>query len=348
MSRRADLPIPYGWFAVAYGDEVDAGDVLPLQAFGRDLVLFRADGGTAHVLDAFCPHLGAHLGYGGRVVGGAIKCPFHGWAFDGEGSVVDIPYAQTVPRRARDGPCIQSYPVLERSSLVWAWYHPRRCAPLFDLDDVPGFGDPAWTAAGRYQWEVETHLQESGENAVDTAHFASVHGALEVPEAEITLEGHRRDTDLTMVVPAVDDDGHVDFSRNEPMHLVTRSCGPGMSFQVFSRAFRTILLGAPTPITAGRMVLRFAFTRPVDVSPQHEILTTGLIAEIVRQVEQDIPIWEHKSYNASPLLCDGDGPIAKYRRWFGQFYDTPPTVDQPVVPFPRAVEDGPSRGPGRA
>lgn len=346
MSERLGLPIPYGWFAVAYGDEVDAGGVVPVQAFGRELVLFRTESGTAHVLDAFCPHLGAHLGHGGRVEGEAIKCPFHGWVLDGAGAVVDIPYARTMPRRAREGACIHSYPVLERSRLVWAWYHPRRLAPLFDLDGVPELSDPAWTEPDRYQWEIDTHLQESGENAVDTAHFASVHGTLGMPEAEITLHGHRRDTDFTMVAPAIDDDGNVDFTRTEPMHLVTWNCGPGMSCQTFSRAFRTVMLGAMTPITADRMLLRFAFTRPVDASPQHQVLTAGFVAEVVRQVEQDIPIWEHKAYRQSPILCDGDGPIAKYRRWFGQFYDTAPAIEGAAVPL-TVVEAGPSAGPGR-
>ena len=344
MSRRLDLPIPYGWFAVAYGDDVDAGAVVPVQAFGRELVLFRTEAGEAHVLDAFCPHLGAHLGHGGRVSGEAISCPFHGWVFDGAGHCVDIPYARSMPRRAREGPCIHSYPVLERNRMVWAWYHPRRLAPLFELDEVPELSDPAWTEPDRYEWEVASHLQESGENAVDTAHFVRVHGTAGVPAAEITLDGHRRDTDLTMAAPAIDDRGHVDFTRTEPLHLVTRSCGPGMSFQVFSRAFRTVLLGTTTPITAERMVLRFAFTRPVDVSPEHELLTAGLVAEIVRQVGQDIPIWEHKAYRESPMLCDGDGPIAKYRRWFSQFYDRPRT-DGRAIPFPTLVEDGPPRGP---
>jgi hypothetical protein len=40
----------------------------------------------------------------------------------------------------------------------------------------------------------------------------------------------------------------------------------------------------------------------------------------VFQVGQDIPIWEHKIYLENPVLCDGDGPIAKYRKWFQQFY----------------------------
>ena len=41
--------------------------------------------GEVHVMDAFCPHLGAHLGHGGHVDGCEIVCPFHGWQFDADG-----------------------------------------------------------------------------------------------------------------------------------------------------------------------------------------------------------------------------------------------------------------------
>ena len=49
------------------------------------------------VTDAYCPHLGAHLGFGGKVEGDCIKCPFHEWKFQGEdGKVAEVPYAQKV------------------------------------------------------------------------------------------------------------------------------------------------------------------------------------------------------------------------------------------------------------
>ena len=49
------------------------------------------------IVDAYCPHLGANLGVGGRVHGNCIECPFHGWQFDGEsGQCVKIPYADKV------------------------------------------------------------------------------------------------------------------------------------------------------------------------------------------------------------------------------------------------------------
>lgn len=321
MERDLNLPIPFGWFAVVYSDELEVGDVRPLHFFDQQLAIFRTEDGRPHVVEAFCPHLGAHLGRGGEVQGNVITCPFHGWQFDGAGKCVDVPYARTMPRRLREGACLFSYPVQERNRMVWAWHHPRRLPPLFDLDELPELSDPGWSELDRYEWEVRSHIQETGENAVDTAHFIRVHGAQSLPEADITLHGYRRETDLTMMTPAIDEHGNVDFQHMEPMHLVTRNCGPGMTSQVFARAFQTVMLGVLTPITANRLLMRFAFTKPVDISPQFKLLTDGLIAEIVRQVGQDIPIWEHKTYNASPILCDGDGPIAKYRRWFSQFYD---------------------------
>jgi hypothetical protein len=37
-------------------------------------------------------------------------------------------------------------------------------------------------------------------------------------------------------------------------------------------------------------------------------------------VEGDIPIWQNKIHRAQPYLCDGDGPILRFRRYFEQFY----------------------------
>jgi 3-ketosteroid 9alpha-monooxygenase subunit A len=35
---------------------------------------------------------------------------------------------------------------------------------------------------------------------------------------------------------------------------------------------------------------------------------------------QDAEIWETKVYQPDPILCDGDGPINKLRKWYEQFY----------------------------
>ncbi len=46
----------------------------------------------------------------------------------------------------------------------------------------------------------------------------------------------------------------------------------------------------------------------------------AFIAEVTRQFNQDIPIWENKIFLPQPALCDGDGPIPALRRWGKQFY----------------------------
>ena len=45
--RNIHQPIPFGWYSLAYSDELQRGDVKPLRYFGRDLVLFRTESGGA-------------------------------------------------------------------------------------------------------------------------------------------------------------------------------------------------------------------------------------------------------------------------------------------------------------
>ena len=63
--RGINLPMPFGWFVVCYSDELAKGEVKPVTYFERELVVWRGEDGAPRVLDAYCPHLGAHLGYGG-------------------------------------------------------------------------------------------------------------------------------------------------------------------------------------------------------------------------------------------------------------------------------------------
>ena len=69
-----------GWYLLALAEEL-AGEVTPVELGDRALMVIR-DGERLRVLDARCPHRGAHLGYGGRLApgraGASVICPFHG------------------------------------------------------------------------------------------------------------------------------------------------------------------------------------------------------------------------------------------------------------------------------
>ena len=91
--NQADYPpfYPNGWLPVLESSALKKSQILPIFAFGNDLVAFRSTAGEVTVLDAYCPHLGAHLGYGGRVINDRVSCPFHGWVFNQTGDCVHIP-----------------------------------------------------------------------------------------------------------------------------------------------------------------------------------------------------------------------------------------------------------------
>jgi nitrite reductase/ring-hydroxylating ferredoxin subunit len=98
------------WHALDGVDNIPADKVKTYNVSGEELVAYRdADGGIV-VLDAFCPHHGAHLGYESRVDDGCVRCPFHHFYFDSDGKCLGrnsthrgagIQRISTTPRRSR-------------------------------------------------------------------------------------------------------------------------------------------------------------------------------------------------------------------------------------------------------
>ena len=302
-------PYPIGWFQVAYCDEIEIGSVVPLKYFGEDLVAFRGENGEVKVLDAFCPHLGAHLGYGGKVKDNCIECPFHAWKFDGDGKCTDVPYAKKVPSKAK----IRPWHAVEKNGQVMVWYHPNGGEPKWELPDLEEVDSDDWTKDERRDWKVKTRNQEMAENAVDSAHFHYVHGASNMPVSKGEVDGHiLRVTSTTgMKTPRGGVDGQVQST----------SYGFGFAYIRFTGIVETLLINSVTPIDEEYVDVRFSFrVKKVGNADVTKGVGAAFMGEVSRQLEQDIPIWENKIHHDRPLLCDGDGPIGIFRRWCKQFY----------------------------
>ena len=67
-----------GWYVVASSEEIKPGTVVGRRYFERELAIFRTRAGVLRVIDAYCPHMGAHLAKVGRVDGEKLVCGFHG------------------------------------------------------------------------------------------------------------------------------------------------------------------------------------------------------------------------------------------------------------------------------
>merc|ERR1719320_789676 len=110
-------PFPNGWFVLLESRDLGQRQVKQIDALGMNFAVFRGDSGKAFITDAYCPHLGANIGAGGRVSGDCVQCPFHNWKFSGHsGKCLNVPYAtSTIPEMAR----LKTHTCLERNNLVF-------------------------------------------------------------------------------------------------------------------------------------------------------------------------------------------------------------------------------------
>ena len=305
------LPIPFGWFAVAQSDEIAAGEVKTLRYFNTEFVVWRGEDGALRAVDPFCPHLGAHLGYGGQVVGDDLRCPFHHWSFDGEGAVAAIPYTRVVPPKLKRS-CLPAWPIREAMGVVFVWNHPRRAAPKWEVASRPEIEAEGWVLAEQHEWVIKIHIQEVTENGQDHAHFGAVHGVKSPPSAEFKIDGwtRRNTVEAKMATPRGLMTGRIDMT----------AVGPGQSFVRFSDVTDVLMAQMNTPIDAETTQVRWRLYHPPGISEGKMRVTKARMRDLVHQITQDIPIWEHKRYMVQPQLVEGDGPILAYRQQFARYY----------------------------
>ena len=312
-SRYPFPPYANGWFRALHSHELPRGTVKALHRLGRELVAFRGADGQARIFDAHCPHLGAHLGVGGTVEGDAIRCPFHGWLWNGEGRCIEITYAKRIPPKAQ----LRSWRVVERNGVVFVHHDAEGRPPAYDVPEFPECGSPDWTPLEIRHWTVRSRWLDMNENAVDQPHFRFVHGTPTIPEAEVEVEGHIfcvRNT-VKMNTPRGVIDGM----------LTTTDYGPALQTVHIRGGVDTFMLNTATPIDAETTDVSFAYA--VRLAPGGAGGTgvgAARIRDLEHQFEQDRAIWENKAYWERPLLCDGDGKLGTYRRWMRQFFAEPP------------------------
>jgi len=311
---------PRGWFVVAESSELDAGP-MAIRFFGRDLALYRGESGNPVLLDAYCAHMGTHLTAsnsamivrnGLQIEGDSIRCPYHGWRYNKDGDVDDIPY--------HDGPCpksasIQSYPVVDNMGCIMAWFDEEGGVPDYDAPFLKQWDDSQWI-----RWELDhlgeldIHPQEVLDNMSDIRHLGPTHGApCEYFENEV------RD--------------HVYIQRQGgPMQLyggvmlftTTWYTGPGilLSKQVWGDSVQFELI-ANTPIDDGKIkAWHGCLVRAAGevVTDEDRELARMQQAGALEAFATDFQIWRYKRPATKIMALKKDGPFKTGRQWYSQFY----------------------------
>ncbi len=313
MSRYPFPAVPDGWFSVAASGEIGIGQVKALHYLGCELVAFRGEDGRARVFDAYCPHLGAHLGVGGRVCDGGIVCPFHGWRFGGDGQLAEVPRLDRPPRVS-----VRAWEVCERNGRIFVWHHAAGAPPSFGVTPYRDDGG-SWTPWQVNTYRVRVHVQDLSENIIDRSHFYEVHDMVPPDEDrfEVTFDGASMIVDQNIKVTAISEAG---------IEIRTRTtvAGPGVAaIEVAEGPLDMLTYITQTPVDDEITEVTIHFSMRALDDEQATATVAGLHSKITNlQFTQDVPIWENKIYRERPVVTKTDGPITQYRRWFRQFYST--------------------------
>ena len=344
--RLASYPDPYpeGWYRLALSKSVRRGDIRYLECLGRQFVIWREENSDdVHVMDAFCPHLGANLAFG-RVRGDCLECPLHEWQFTGDGRVGHIPYSDNPPERT----FAQTVPVEEVHGQIFIYARgagSKQAAsdpPPYHMPRIREVDDGRFVLRGDHNvGGVRMHIVEVAENAVDTAHFQPLHRQFRIPWTPLRVPGVEIEHTIEWTL---------DPEYSWKMHLIDDGV-----LKLFGRRLgRTTARARASYIGIGSVTMfRFSIPGQGEIEMYQTVLPLGpldqqvdfrwfadrnmsrllvwyVIGNWVSQFGRDVEIWENKIYRAQPKLCRDDGPFFPLRRWYQQFLsDAPPSAFEP-------------------
>ncbi len=178
------------WIPAVLSEQVAERDGAPVRVrlLGEDLVAFRDTEGRLGVLGEFCTHRKASLVFGRNEECG-LRCLYHGWKFDVDGNVMEMPsepkesgFAEKVKHKA--------YPTQEAGGFVWVYMGPANAMPS---DAMPAFEAPAWapTPDARVsimKVQLPCNWAQVMEGQIDSAHSSSLHSS-DMKPARVTTAG---------------------------------------------------------------------------------------------------------------------------------------------------------------
>jgi 3-ketosteroid 9alpha-monooxygenase subunit A len=316
---------PTGWHMVDWSWNLKPGDVRALQLFGKDVVLYRTESGVANVFDAYCAHLGAHLGHGGCVIGEQLACPWHGWQWSIEGTNTFIPNVEGLHKRAQLG----RWDVQEIDGLIIVWYDAWNRPPQWQWPGIPEFKDTenyySIQDGAHYYGIMPVKSQSGVENLADGLHFPFVHGATEPGEMVYWHEdGHYLRGDFKLLFGG----GRPKtwLTPNGPVDGIIESEQWGLGLGVARFRIEDLVVAQAicmTPVDDDNsMVFSTIASKRLPEHPDKPGgRSKGLMDAQALQVANDFNIWAHQKYVEKPLFVGSEREwYVKIRLWARQFY----------------------------
>ncbi len=165
------------WHPVAMSNQLDSGKPVAIRILCEDLVVFRDLSGSVGVLHKHCAHRRASLEFG-RIERHGIRCCYHGWHFDVDGTILETP-GEPQNSQIRHRICQGAYPAKELHGLVFCYMGPPAEMPDFpylDSMQIECHELVPYSIHSPNNWLQET------ENAIDPFHSVFLHGRISGPQ----------------------------------------------------------------------------------------------------------------------------------------------------------------------
>ncbi|HLG71742.1 MAG TPA: Rieske 2Fe-2S domain-containing protein [Chloroflexota bacterium] len=160
------------WMPALLARDIPEPDCPPVRVklLGEELVAFRDTDGHVGLLEEYCPHRLASM-FLGRNEECGLRCVYHGWKFDVEGTCVDMPN-EPATSRFKEKVRMQSHPTVELGGVVGAYLGPvgKRPRPPA-MEWLRGGDDQHFVSK---TWEYCNWFQAM-EGGIDTCHSSFLH-----------------------------------------------------------------------------------------------------------------------------------------------------------------------------
>jgi phenylpropionate dioxygenase-like ring-hydroxylating dioxygenase large terminal subunit len=158
---------PDHWYAVEYDARVAPGRVVEVKFWGRSIALFRGADGGLRALENRCAHRQVKLSIG-QVTGCTLTCAYHGWSYDSEGHLVNVPHE--LFGRQFGKVKIRSYPVRSRYGLIWLFPGDPALAESTAMPEIAELEGPDRWACVPLDFTWQAHHSMIVDNVSDFTH----------------------------------------------------------------------------------------------------------------------------------------------------------------------------------
>lgn len=170
--KEVDGDLRENWYILVLDQEVGKKPI-KRSAYNQDYVVFRDENGRMVAVEDRCNHRGAQLSKG-EVKDGCIRCPYHGWKFDGQGNLVEVPSQGDKPLKAQRMWNLKRPIQAVQDGCLWIWCGDKEPEERLPTWRFPFHSEKGWNGyfmITDFDNEV-THLLQ---NFMDVPHTVFVH-----------------------------------------------------------------------------------------------------------------------------------------------------------------------------